>query len=228
MNLKGYQFPQDVILETIRYYLAYKLSYREIEEIQAERGIKVDHATIHRWVVTFTPSLEGWARRKKKPASGAWRMDETYIKIKGMYWYYYRAVDKYGDVIDYYLSKHRDEAAAKAFLNKAIAQNGLPEKVVIDGSNTNHAALDAMNVQLWLTGYFMLCLIEICNVKYLNNIVEQSHRWVKQKTRQALGWKSVEGAMASLHGREVRTMLKRGQIDVEGENAVDRFYALAG
>ena len=74
----------------------------------------------------------------------------------------------------------------------------------------------------------MLCLIEICNVKYLNNIVEQSHRWVKQKTRQALGWKSVEGAMASLHGREVRTMLKRGQIDVEGENAVDRFYALAG
>ena len=149
-------------------------------------------------------------------------------KIKGMYWYNYRAVDKYGDIIDYYLSKHRDEDAAKEFLNKAIDQNGLTEKVVIDGSNTNHAALDAMNVQLWLTGYFMLCLIEICNVKYLNNIVEQSHRWVKQKTRQALGWKSVEGAMASLHGREVRTMLKRGQIDVEGENAVDRFYALAG
>ena len=72
MNLKGYQFPQDVILETIRYYLAYKLSYREIEEIQAERGIKVDHATIHRWVVTFTPILEGWARRKKKPAAGSW------------------------------------------------------------------------------------------------------------------------------------------------------------
>ena len=67
-------------------------------------------------------------------------------KIKGMYWYNYRAVDKYGDIIDYYLSKHRDEAAAKAFLNKAIAQNGLPEKVVIDGSNTNHAALDAINV----------------------------------------------------------------------------------
>jgi len=183
MNLKGYQFPQDVILETVRYYLAYKLSYREIEEIQTERGIKVDHATIHRWVVTFTPILEGWARRKKKPVSGSWRMDETYIKIKGTYWYYYRAVDKYGDVVDYYLSKHRDEAAAKAFLNKAIAQNGLPEKVVIDGSNANHAALDAMNVQLWLTGYFMLCLIEICCIKYLNNIVEQSHRWVKQKTR---------------------------------------------
>ena len=93
--------------------------------------------------------------------------------------YYYRAVDKFGDIIDYYLSEHRDEKSAKAFLNKAIAQNGLPEKVVIDGSNANHAALDSMNVRLWLTGYFMLSLIEIGNIKYLNNIVEQSHRWVK-------------------------------------------------
>lgn len=84
-------------------------------------------------------------------------MDETYIKIKGVWCYYYRAVDKFGDVIDYYLCPNREEAAAKAFLNKAIAQNGLPEKVVIDGSHANHFALDAMNVQLWLTGY---CLIE--------------------------------------------------------------------
>ena len=113
-------------------------------------------------------------------------MDETYIKIKGEWFYYYRAVDKFGDVIDYYLSPTRDEAAAKTFLNKATAQNGLPEKVVIDGSHANHFALDAMNVQLWLTGYFMLCLIDICSIKYLNNIVEQSHRWVKQKTRQRL------------------------------------------
>ncbi len=155
-------------------------------------------------------------------------MDETYIKIKGEWFYYYRAVDKFGDVIDYYLSPTRDEAAAKAFLNKAIALNGLPEKVVIDGSHANHSALDAMNVQLWLTGYFMLRLIEICSIKYLNNIVEQSHRWVKQKTRQALGWKSVEGATASLHGREMWTMLKRGQIEVEGNSACEKFYALAG
>ncbi len=153
-------------------------------------------------------------------------MDETYIKIKGKYWYYYRAVDKCGDVIAYYLSKHRDEAAAKAFLNKDIAQNGLPEKVVIDGNNANYAALDAMNVQLWLTGYFMLCLIDICNVKYLNNIVEQSHRWVKQKTSQALGWKI--GRRGNMYGREIWKMLKRGKIDVEGESAVDRFYDLAG
>ncbi|MFA0078779.1 IS6 family transposase, partial [Vibrio artabrorum] len=209
------------------YYLAYKLSYREIEEIQLERGVVVDHATINRWVIKFTPVLDHRARRRKKPVSDSWRMDETYIKVKGKWVYYYRAVDKFGNVIDYYLSPNRDEAAAKAFLNKAIAQNGLPSKIVIDGGNSNYAVIDFMNVQLWLTGYFMLSLVEILDIKYLNNIVEQSHRWVKQKTRQALGWKSMERALASLHGREMWTMLKQDQIDVEGQTAFERFYALA-
>ncbi|MEZ8881650.1 IS6 family transposase [Vibrio lentus] len=224
---KGCHFPSEVILETVRYYLAYKLSYREIEEIQSERGVVVDHATINRWVIKFAPILEHNLRCKKKAVSGSWRMDETYIKVKGEWLYYYRAVDKFGHVVDYYLSPNRNEAAAKAFLNKALTQNGLPEKVVIDGSKSNYAALDALNVQLWLTGYFMLSLVEILDIKYLNNIVEQSHRWVKQKTRQALRWKSVEGATSSLHGREMWTMLKRDQIDVAGETACERFYALA-
>ncbi|WP_348983196.1 DDE-type integrase/transposase/recombinase [Vibrio crassostreae] len=130
-------------------------------------------------------------------------------------------------MIDYYLSPNRKEPAAKAFIYKAIAQNGLPSKVVIDGSKGNYAAIDSMNVQLWLTGYFMLSLVEIYNIKYLNNIVEQSHLWVKQKTRQALGWKSMEGALASLYGREVWTMLKQEQIDVEGQTVFELFYALA-
>ena len=225
---KGCHFPSEVILETIRYYLAYKLSYREIEEIQSERGVNVDHATINRWVIKFSPVLEHKGRSKKKPVSTSWRMDETYVKVKGDWLYYYRAVDKFGNVIDYYLSSNRDEAAAKAFLNKAIAQHGLPEKVVIDGSKSNYSAIDVMNIQLWLTGIFMLSLIEILDIKYLNNIVEQSHRWVKQNTRQALGWKSLEGATASLHGRELWTMLKRGQIEIVGETAYEQFYALAG
>ena len=224
---KGSHFPSEVILETVRYYLAYKLSYREVEEIQSERGVVVDHATINRWVIKFARVLEQRARRKKKPVSDSWRMDETYIKVKGQWVYYYRAVDKFGKVVDYYLSPNRDEAAAKAFLNKAIAQNGLPRKVVIDGSKSNYAAIDSMNVQLWLTGCFMLSLVEILDIKYLNNIVEQSHRWVKKKTRQALGWKSMEGALASLHGREVWTMLKQEQIDIEGQTAFEQFYALA-
>lgn len=225
---KGCHFPCDVILQTLRYYFAYQLSYRDIEEIQLERGVNIDHATINRWVIKFGPMLEMKARQKKRAVSSSWRMDETYVKVKGEWFYYYRAVDKFGEVIDYFLSSNRDEAAAKAFLNKAIPQNGLPEKVVIDGSKSNYAAIDAMNAQLWLTGYFMLSLIEVIDIKYLNNIVEQSHRWVKQKTRQALSWKSVDGARASLHGRELWTMLKREQIEVVGDSAWERFYALAG
>jgi transposase-like protein len=187
----------------------------------------VDHATINRWVIKFAPVLEHKARSKKKPVSTSWGMDETYVTVKGGWLYYYRSVDKFGNVIDYYLSSNRDEAAAKTVLNKAITQHGLAEKVVIDGSKSNYAAIDTMNIQLWLTGFFMLSLIEILDVKYLNHIVEQSHRWVKQKTHQALGWKSLERAIASLHGRELWTMLKRGQVEIVGETAYEQFYALA-
>nr|SHO00090.1 Putative transposase [Moritella viscosa] len=119
----------------------------------------------------------------------SWRMDETYIKIKGKSVYYYRAVDKHGDIIDFYLSERRDEPAARAFFEKTIGSNGLPDKVVIDQSGSNIAALDTINVRLWLSGY-MLSMIEVLTVKYLNNIVEQSHRKVKGKMHQCLGWKS--------------------------------------
>ena len=154
-------------------------------------------------------------------------MDETYIKVSGQWFYYYRAVDENGDVMDYYLSEHRDEKSAHAFLCKAIAQNGWPDKIVSEGSASNHVAIDNMTVQFWLSGVFMLCLIDIIRVKYLNNIVGQSHRRVKQKTRQALGWKSIEGAETSLHGKGIWGMLKRDQIDIDGETAYERFYALA-
>tara|TARA_Y100000588_G_scaffold385451_1_gene478868 strand:+ start:2054 stop:2371 length:318 start_codon:yes stop_codon:yes gene_type:complete len=100
--------------------LEYKLSYREIEEIQLERGVVVDHATINRWVIKFAPLLEHRTRRRKKQVSDSWRMDETYIKVKGKWVYYYRAVDKFGNVIDYYLRPKRDEAAANVFMKKAI------------------------------------------------------------------------------------------------------------
>ena len=118
---KGCHFRSEIILETVRYYLTYKLSYREIEELQSERGVVVDHATFNRWVIKFSPILEHNLRRKKKIVSGSWRVDETYIKVKGEWLYYYRAVDKFGDVVDYYFSPNCDETVAKAFLNKVLA-----------------------------------------------------------------------------------------------------------
>jgi putative transposase len=228
ITFSGRHFPPEVIMQALRYYLAYKLSYREIEEIFSERNIRFDHSTLNRWVLKYASKLEAVFRRKKRKVSGSWRMDETYIKIKGEWVYYYRAVDKYGAIVDFYLSEKRDEPAARAFFNKAIGSSSVPDKVVIDKSGANLAALDTINVQLWLSGC-MLLMIEVIAVKYLNNIVEQSHRKVKGKMHQCLGWKSWEGASLTLTGVELWSMIKQGQmIDSENMTPWDQFYSLAG
>ena len=185
LNFSGRHYPKEIILQSLRYYLAYKLSYREIEEIFAERNIHFDHSTLNRWVIKYSQQLEANVRTRKRNVADSWRMDETYIKIKGKWVYYYRAVDKYGAIVDFYLSETRDEPAARAFFDKALDSSGLPSKVVIDKSGANIAALDTLNVQLWFSGY-MLCMIEVLTVKYLNNIVELSHRKVKGKITHCL------------------------------------------
>lgn len=212
IKFTGRHFPSEIILQSVRYYISYKLSYREIEEMLAERGINVDHSTLNRWVIKYASLLEHQARKLKKPVASSWRMDETYINVKGQWKYYYRAVDKYGNVIDFLLCERRDEKAARAFFTKAICNNGLPEKVVIDKSGANALALHNINVQLWLTGK-ILNLIEVFQVKYLNKIVEQSHRKVKGKMHQCLGWKSDEGAISTLAGVELWSIIKNGQLD---------------
>ena len=227
LNFSGCHFPQEIIMQALRYYLAYKLSYREIEEIFAERNINFDHSTLNRWVIKYAPQLEARFRKRKRRVASSWRMDETYIKIKGKSVYYYRAVDKHGAIIDFYLSERRDEPAARAFFDKAIGSSGLPDKVVIDQSGSNIAALDTINVRLWLSGY-MLSMIEVLTVKYLNNIVEQSHRKVKGKMHQCLGGKSWAGAESTLAGVELCSMLKQGQmIDSENMTPWEQFYSLA-
>ncbi|WP_234911166.1 IS6 family transposase [Vibrio anguillarum] len=223
INFSGRHYPPDIIMMALRYYLAYKLSYREIE---AERHIHFDHSTLNRWVIKYAPLLDAAFKKKKRNVSGFWRMDETYIKVKGRWVYYYRAVDKYSAIIDFYLSETRDESAARAFFNKAINQHGLPEKVVIDKSGANAAALDTVNLRLWLSGH-MLFMIEVLEIKYLNNIVEQSHRKVKGKMHQCLGCKSWLGAEAALAGIEVCDMIKKGQmINAEKMTPFEQFYAL--
>ena len=129
MNIKGSQFPKDVILQAIRWYVAYPLSYRHVEELMKERGIPVDHATVNRWVVKHAPSLESAFRRNKRLVGTSWSMDETYIKIKGQWTYLYRAVDKENQTVDFFLSLTRDAKAARTFFDKAIGSSGKPEKV---------------------------------------------------------------------------------------------------
>ena len=208
----------------IRWYVAYALSYRDIEELMAERGLHVDHSTINRCVVTYAPQLENSFRKNYKRKTGSsMRMDETYIKIKGQWLYLYRAVDKSGDTIDFMLSEKRDEAAAKAFFTKAINASGKPEKVTIDKSGANNAALKSLNKNLKEKDK-----IAIRQSKYLNNLVEQDHRFIKKITKPMMGFKSFESAQATLAGIELHHMLMKNQHkNSEIISVFKQFYALA-
>ena len=132
--LKRLHYPLDVILLCVRWYVAYPLSLRHLEQMMAERGISVDHSTVHRWALKLLPVLEKAFRRCKRAVGRSWRMDETYIRVRGEWKYLYRAVDKAGNTIDFLLRAHRDKVAARRYFEKAIAQNGEPETVTIDKS----------------------------------------------------------------------------------------------
>jgi putative transposase len=145
VSFKAAHFPKDMILVCVRWYVAYPLSYRHVEELMQERGVSVDHATINRWVLKYSPQLEEAFHRRKRPVWVSWRMEETYIRVKGQWYYLYRAVDKTGQTIDFLLTAQRDEQAATRFLTKAIRRHGVPEKVTIDGSEANAAAIRSYN-----------------------------------------------------------------------------------
>ena len=133
----------------VRWYSAYSLSYRDIEEMMEERGISVDHATINRWVVKYAPLLEDNFRKKYKRQTGmSWRMDETYVKNRGKWGFLYRTADKKGDTVDFMFSTKRDRKAALRFFKKAIGSNGLPHTVTIDKSGANNAALEQLNAAI--------------------------------------------------------------------------------
>ena len=224
VSFKGAHFATDIILVGVRWYVAYPLSYRHVEELMEERGVSVDHATIQRWVVKYSPQLEEAFHRRKRPVWVSWRMDETSIKIKGQWYYLYRAVDKTGQTIDFLLTEQRDEQAAKRFLTKAIRRHGVPEKITIDGSTANKAAIKRYNAEHSTT-------IAIRTIKYLNNIVEQDHRAVKRVTQPMLGFQSFAAAQGTLVGIELMHMIKKKQMLVEagdeGRTAAEQFYALA-
>ena len=223
-NFKGMRFPIDVILVCIRWYVAYPLSYRHLEEMMEERGVSVDHSSINRWAIRFLPLIEKMARKHKRPVGGSWRMDETYIKVKGVWKYLYRAVDKQGNTVDFLLTAKRDMAAAKRFFDKAMGANGDPDKVAMDKSGANKAAIDAINA-----GRDVPILVR--QVKYLNNIVEQDHRAIKRVTRPMLNFKSFRSAGSVLAGIELMHMIRKGQFAVDDAAPVslaDQFYALAG
>jgi putative transposase len=216
VSFKGAHFVKDIILTCVRWYVAYPLSYRQVEELMQERGVSIDHATINRWILKYSPQLETTFLRRKRPVWLSWRTDETYIKVKGQWYYFHRTVDKSGQTIDFLLTEQRDEWAATRFLTKAIRRHGVPEKITIDGSEANAAAIRSYNEAHGTA-------IIIRQVKYLNNIVEQDHRGVKRITRPMLGFKSFDAAQYTLAGIELMHMLRKGQL----EGGVEKGLTLA-
>ena len=221
--LKRLHYPIEVMLVCVRWYAAYPLSLRQIEEMMAERGVAVDHATIHRWAIKMTPVLAAILRRRKRPVGTSWRMDETYIRVSGEWKYLYRAVDRAGQTIDFLLRAHRDLAAARSFLERAIDLHGVPEKITIDKSGANTAAIVGLRADSGVD-------IEMHQSKYLNNLIEQDHRAIKRVVRPMLGFKSFRCARAILSGIETMHMIKKGQLDAvkdRASSAADKFYSLA-
>ncbi|WP_217591376.1 IS6 family transposase [Burkholderia sp. GbtcB21] len=210
-------YPFDVILLCVRWYVAYPLSLRYLEEMMAERGVSVDHSTVHRWAIKRLPVPEKAFRQRKRPVGKSWRM----IKVNGAWKYIYRAVDKAGNTIDFLLRARRDKAAARRYFEKSIAQNGAPETVTIDKSGANLAALKDINATREQP-------IKIRQQKYLNNIVEQDHRAIKRRTRPMMGFKDFHCACILLGGIEVMRMIAKGQMKAirKNQTAAEQFYTL--
>lgn len=222
LNFKGMRFPVEVILTCIRWYASYPLSTRNLEEMMEERGVYLAHTTVSRWAIRFLPKLEKIFRQYKRPVGTSWKMDETYVKVNGEWKYLYRAVDKEGKTIDFLLTAKRDKAAAKRFFDKAMKDNGTPDKVTMDKSGANKAAIDEIDSENE---------IEVRQVKYLNNIVEQDHRAIKRIIKPRLGFKSFYSAKNILAGIELMHMIRKGQFNIEGKENMsfaEQFYALAG
>jgi len=223
ISFKGRHTPKSIILQCVRWYCSYSLSYRNIEEMMEERGVIVDYSTLNRWVVHYAPELEKAFHKKKRNPGDRWRLDETYIKVKGEWKCYYRAVDKQGDTIDFLLTAKRDKKAALKFITKAIGRNGKPGLINIDKSGANKVGIKDYNSENGRR-------VKIRQCKYLNNIVEQDHRRIKRITKSMLGFKNFRSAQATLSEIELAAMIKKGQMkrNISGSlSSAEQLYALA-
>ena len=206
---KWRHFLPEIILLNVRWYCRYALSYRDLEEMMAERGIKVDHSTINRWVLKYAPELDKRIRPHLKQTNDSWRVDETYIKVKGRWKYLYRAVDSLGNTLDFLLCAKRDASAAERFLRKTLnaSHTQSPRVINVDKNAAYPAAVDDLKTeeQLFET-------TELRQVKYLNNRVEQDHRFIKRLTKPGMGFGSFHTARRTIKGFEAMNMIRKGQV----------------
>ena len=207
----GFRFPAEVIVLSVRWYLRFGLSFRDVEELLAERGIEVDHVTLHRWVQRFTPLLIDAARPCRHAVGRRWFVDETYVKVAGVWRSVYRAVDGYGQVIDVHVSSRRDIAAARRFFTMAIAAHGEPEEVVTDKSAALANVIEELVPQALHN-----------TITYANNRVECDHGRLKARLRPMRGLKTNRTATAIIKGHAFIQNLRRGHYELGVEATADR------
>jgi transposase-like protein len=207
---KWRHFQADIILCAVRWYLRYTLSYRDVEELLRERGVWVDHTTVFRWVQRYAPELEKRCRPLLKATNDSYRVDETYIKIKKRWYYLYRAVDSTGATLDFMLSGTRDAGAAERFFRQVLqASHTLtPRVITVDQNAAYPPAFEALQQEGMLPAP---CVLRQC--KYLNNVVEQDHRFVKRRVNPGLGFGAFDTAQRTIQGYEAMHMLRKGQIE---------------
>ena len=206
---KGRQYPGEVIDLCVRWYLRYPLSYEHVAELVAERGVEVDASCIWRWVQAYAPELNKRCRPHLKPTNKSYRIDETYINVKGEDKYLYRALDSTGQTIDFLLTAKRDTAAAKRFLRRAIDASGnpMPRVMNVDKNPAYPAAVEALKAEGTLPRRVVLR-----QCKYLNNVIEQDHRTVKKRVWLAKGYGSFQSAWRTLQGIETVNMIRKGRV----------------
>lgn len=208
-DFKWRHFEPGLILLCVRWYLRYQLSYRDVEEMMRERGLDVDHSTVFRWVQRYAPEINKRIRPHLKLAGASYRVDETYIKVGKTCKYLYRAVDKDGQTIEFMLSAKRDVSAAKRFLRKMMRADHrrLPFSISVDKNAAYPEAFADLQKEELLPKD---CRLR--RVKYLNNVIEQDHRFIKKKVRASQSFKSFRTAAATLEGVEAVNMIRKGQV----------------
>src|SRR3984957_7615070 len=213
---RGRRFQSEIIELCVRWYLAYRLSYRDLVEMLAERGVTVSHTTIYRWVQQYVPEFERRWSRYAKPVHPSWRVDETAISVRGGQRYLYRAVDKYGKTVDSLLCADRSVSAARAFFCKALKTHHprQPRKLNLDGNAASHRAL-----RLVMQENPDLQSVVIRSSRYLKNIVEQDHRAIKRRCAQMLALKSFRTAAVTLAGVELAHRIRKGQFSLRSGTA---------
>jgi transposase, IS6 family len=206
---KGRQHAGELIVLCVRLYLRYPLSYEHVAELSAERGVEVDASCIWRWVQAYAAELNKRCRQYLKPTNKSYRIDETYIKVKGQDKYLYRAIDSSGQTIDFLLTAKRDTAAAKRFLRRAIDASGsaMPRVINVDKNPAYPAAVEALKAEGSIPNR-----VALRQCKYLNNVIEQDHRTVKKRVWLAKGYGSFQSAWRTLQGIEAMHMIRKGRV----------------